>query len=128
MRFLSIAAAISCAAVGFVEANQSESKFEVVSIRRNVSGGPGLGQIQAERYNATAASIHPLILNVYGMRPDQLVGVPSWVENDRLDIIAKAPEELTSGRWRPLRPLTSDWIKRARARRATGSADGNPGT
>ena len=102
MRFLISVAGMFCLSVGFVEAQQSESKFDIVSIRRNISGGTETGGPQGDRYTATAMSIYRLILTVYELRPDQLLDVPTWVQNDRFDIVAKASGELTSALWRPM--------------------------
>ena len=43
-------------------------------------------------YVATNIAIRMMILNAYRLRPFQLVGGPGWIESDRFDINAKAPE------------------------------------
>ena len=75
-------------------AQQTAPAFEVVAIKRNVSGGPGsyLGTQPGGRFTITNLAVRQVILRAFGIRSFQLVGGPDWVPNDRYDIQAKAPE------------------------------------
>jgi uncharacterized protein (TIGR03435 family) len=63
--------------------------FDVVSIKRSVSKGPGgLTQTQPGRFVATNATLKMLFRPAYGVREYQMSGGPSWIANDRYDIQA----------------------------------------
>jgi len=87
--------AMAMSSVIVVAAPQTESvptaKFEVASIKRNVSGdqnsggGPLGGRLK--EINVTLKS---LISTAYGVRDFQISGGPGWIDSDRYDIEAKA--------------------------------------
>ena len=54
----------------------------------NVSGGV----VRSGRYDLRAATMVDMIRVAYGVQPDFIVGGPSWLERDRFDIVAKAPQ------------------------------------
>jgi len=66
--------------------------FEVVSVKRNVSGDQRSSSIvqPGGRYSATNMTLGMLVKTAYGVHDDQIVGGPSWVNEDRYDIVAKA--------------------------------------
>ncbi len=70
--------------------------FEVASIKRNVSGDSN-SQIRIEpggRVVVTNNTLYNLIRNAYGIQRFELVPgkqVPSWIDSERWDIMAKAP-------------------------------------
>src|SRR5688500_6048603 len=85
--------------------------FEVVSIRRNLSGppqsplaraaGPGAqieplgGQITLRpggRFTATNASLLELLRAAYSVDAQQIAGGPRWIASDRFDVAAIAPD------------------------------------
>jgi uncharacterized protein (TIGR03435 family) len=73
--------------------------FEVASIKRNVSGDQG-AQIRVEpsgQIVVTNNSLYNLIRNAYGTQRYEMVpgqrGVPSWIDSDRWDILAKPPAD-----------------------------------
>jgi len=68
--------------------------FEVISIKRNVSGDAG-GYVRIEegsRFNAVNASLALIIRQAYGMQSFQVLNLPEWVGSERYDIRAKAPD------------------------------------
>jgi uncharacterized protein (TIGR03435 family) len=68
--------------------------FEVASIKRNVSNDAG-GYVRIEegaRFNAVNASLALIIRQAYGVQPFQVVNLPDWVDTERYDIRAKAPD------------------------------------
>ena len=77
--------------------------FEVASVRKNVSGSPSYGASLEFRpgrvYRATNVAIRMLLLRVYGLRDEQLVGGPAWVRTsiagDRFDISARAARDVS---------------------------------
>ena len=66
--------------------------FEVVSVKQNVSGDQGSSSIvqPGGRYSATNMTVRMLMKTAYGVHDDQIVGGPSWVNDDRYDVVAKA--------------------------------------
>jgi uncharacterized protein (TIGR03435 family) len=70
--------------------------FEVASIKRNVSGDPG-AQIRVQPggvMTVTNNSLYNLIRNAYGTQRFEMIpgaNLPSWIDSDRWDIIAKPP-------------------------------------
>jgi uncharacterized protein (TIGR03435 family) len=95
---LSLTAAILGDGFHPVVAQQSSPAFDVVSIRRNHEGGPGISGWQGATYTGRATSVHRMILFAYHDRLSewQLDGEPGWLETDRFDIVAKASVELTT--------------------------------
>jgi uncharacterized protein (TIGR03435 family) len=70
--------------------------FEVASIKRNVSGDPGASiRVQpGGQMTVTNNSLYNLIRNAYGTQRFEMVPgpkLPSWIDSDRWDILAKAP-------------------------------------
>jgi uncharacterized protein (TIGR03435 family) len=67
----------------------SRSGFEVVSIRRNTNGGPGLlDDGSPGRYRANNIPIRDLIEWAYDIQDFQLIGAPAWLSNEFYDIDA----------------------------------------
>jgi bla regulator protein BlaR1 len=68
-----------------------EPKFDVASIKPNKSdsesiGGQGFGRGRWERTNAP---LKVLILEAFGVRGEQLVGLPAWADTERFDVNAR---------------------------------------
>jgi uncharacterized protein (TIGR03435 family) len=88
--------------------NAAPARFEVESIRRNVSDGPSFLATKGDRFSATNFPLRLLILNAFQVQPNQLIGSPGWLE-EHYDIIAKSPETLTPVRQREMiRALLTD--------------------
>jgi uncharacterized protein (TIGR03435 family) len=69
--------------------------FDVVSIRENTSGeAASRSQRQPGRYVITNFAVRPLILNMFGLQPEQLVGGPDWIDSARYDITATMSGDL----------------------------------
>src|SRR5688572_14064531 len=72
--------------------------FEVASIRRNISGDQG-SQIRVQpggQIVVTNNSLYNLIRNAYGTQRFEMVPgaqLPSWIDSDRWDILAKPPAD-----------------------------------
>lgn len=75
-----------------------QPQFEVASIKPNKSGDGRvmLGLQPGGRFNATNVTLRMLIRNAYQIQDFQLVGGPSWLTEDRFDIVAKAEDGTVS--------------------------------
>src|SRR5439155_23610998 len=58
----------------------------------NMSGGV----LRAGRYDVRSATLVELIRLAYGVDDERILGGPSWLENDRFDVLAKAPAGATA--------------------------------
>ncbi len=70
--------------------------FEVASIKRNVSGDSNASiRVQpGGQMTVTNNSLYNLIRNAYGTQRFEMIpgpGIPSWIDSDRWDILAKPP-------------------------------------
>jgi uncharacterized protein (TIGR03435 family) len=97
-RRLAVVSAAICAVVGLrpevraapPQTEQSRLAFDVVSIKRSLSTGPGgLTQTLPGRFVGTNATLKMLFRPAYGIRGDyQISGGPNWIDTDRYDIQA----------------------------------------
>jgi len=72
-------------------------EFDVVSIRENTSGASGIGyQFTDDGLRFSNAPILMLIMTAYGLRDDQIQGLPHWAESARFDLIAKMTDPTVS--------------------------------
>jgi uncharacterized protein (TIGR03435 family) len=69
----------------------SLAAFEVATLKQNKSGerGGGLRRQPGGRVTVTNMAARQLIVFSYGLVPFQLSGGPSWLDNDKFDIVAK---------------------------------------
>lgn len=73
---------------------QTAPKLEVASIKpssvdRNATSGIYTGQGRVDAHNVT---LQRCIVGAYRVGPNQIVGGPAWLDEDRFDILAKAEE------------------------------------
>ena len=54
------------------------------------------GAMRAGRYRIQTATMVDLIKTAYGVDADKVLGGPSWMELDRYDVFAKAPESTSA--------------------------------
>ena len=91
------------------------AEFEVASIKLNKSGptGPSRVLIQAgDRVTITKVTVKTLIQVAYNLPPQQVVGGPGWLDDDRFDIVAKAERRAPTAELREmLRHLVADRFK-----------------
>jgi uncharacterized protein (TIGR03435 family) len=64
----------------------------VSRIGTNMSGG----SLRGARYDVRSATLVELINLAYGVDQDRILGGPSWLENDRFDVLARAPAGATA--------------------------------
>jgi uncharacterized protein (TIGR03435 family) len=70
------------------------------------------GLLRSSRYDLRNATMLDLIRTAYGVEPDTIVGGPNWLERDRFDIVAKAPQETSADTLRlMLQALLADRFK-----------------
>jgi len=107
-----LAAATLCvAALAYA---QDVPTFDVASVKRNVSGEPGAAlDMSRGQVRATNAPLQVLIRQSFDVMDSQIVGAPSWVADERYDVIAKAPEgiETAVGLRTLLRALLAERFK-----------------
>jgi uncharacterized protein (TIGR03435 family) len=78
-------------------ASSLSREFDVVSIRENTSGASGIGyQFTDDGLRFNNAPILMLIMTAYGLRDDQIQGLPHWTESARFDLIAKMTDPTVS--------------------------------
>src|SRR5438034_6326811 len=53
------------------------------------------GALRGGRYEVRTATMVDLIGRAYNMEPDKILGGPSWLDWDRFDVFAKAPQATT---------------------------------
>jgi uncharacterized protein (TIGR03435 family) len=69
--------------------------FQIADVHASIpTRNPNMqgGVLRAGRYEIRKATMLDLIKTAYGVDPDVVFGGPSWLEWDRFDVIAKAPE------------------------------------
>ena len=71
--------------------------FEVASVKVNRSkdARESMNLLPGGRIVATNAPLRRIMLTAYGLLPQQLDGVPAWIESERFDIVAQANENFT---------------------------------
>jgi hypothetical protein len=78
-RFLDLAVVTFCSPV-LAQPSQAVPTFEVVSVKRNVSGDERTSNIvlPGGRYTATNVTLRMLMKTAYGVHDDQIIGGPPW--------------------------------------------------
>ena len=113
MKITFVAAAVAAsvlAATAQTPAPPPDARFDVASIKRNKSGEAvaGLRRFPGGRFEATNIQLSTLISFAYQLQPFELDGGPSWLMDDRWDILAKI-----DGDPPPVLPGTADAIAMA---------------
>lgn len=88
--------------------------FDVASVKPNTSGAAQQGvRSQGDQFTATNVPLRLLIQMAYNIGTDRLIGGPSWMNNDRFDIVAKAAAPFSPpNEWQlMLRTLLTDRFK-----------------
>lgn len=91
---------LSCTAwLAWGQPAETAPKFEIADVHASpktlnafVRAAPAHGG----RYEIKTATMVDLIRLAYGFDPDKILGGPNWLEMDRFDILAKAPEDTTT--------------------------------
>jgi uncharacterized protein (TIGR03435 family) len=117
---------LTVAAIAAVTAATVEQTFEVASIKLNKAQRGPLTSLEAfiyegpmavmpgGRFRLTAVPTRTLIQLAYGVREFQIAGAPSWVDDERYDVEAKADGSTSFDQMRPmLQALLADRFKLA---------------
>ena len=72
-----------------------EPAFDVTGIQVSTRPQPGMrgGVLRGTRYELRNATMVDLIRTAYNVQPEKITGGPSWLEWNRFDIAALAPEK-----------------------------------
>jgi uncharacterized protein (TIGR03435 family) len=73
-------------------------RFEIVDVHSSAhtsTPSSPRGIFRSDRYVFRQATMLDLIATAYGVENDKVLSGPSWLENDRFDVIAKAPPATT---------------------------------
>jgi uncharacterized protein (TIGR03435 family) len=75
---------------------QQRLEFEVASVKKNPSGNQGgsFGARPGGQIVVTNNTLRNIVRNVWNVQDFQIVGGPEWINQDRWDVNAKAPESL----------------------------------
>ena len=76
---------------GALLAQPQSLQFDVVSIKRNISGDPSWGsQTFAEgSYRAKNMTARTVVLEAFGLQSFAVGGGPEWFDTERFDVIAR---------------------------------------
>jgi uncharacterized protein (TIGR03435 family) len=86
-------------------AAQRPAEFDVASVKRNTSGEAGATlDLSRGQLRAVNTPLLFLIRVAFEVMDTQIVGAPGWAATERYDVLARAPEGMTSGD--SMRPLT----------------------
>ena len=78
--------------------------FDVAGIQISTRPQPGMrgGQPRGNRYEIRNATMVDLIRTAYNVQPEKISGGPTWLEWNRFDIAALAPEKTSPDRLREM--------------------------
>jgi uncharacterized protein (TIGR03435 family) len=117
-----VAAAVAAAVVDARQATQTPS-FDIVSVKKNVSGDrmSGLQILPGGRYAWTNTTLENLIGTAYqrgGFDSSEIIGGPAWLDKDRFDVVAHAtavppsdPDGFPSALFEMIRAVLADRFK-----------------
>src|SRR6266540_1797649 len=92
LRAIILAVMVLCSAVVAAEQNSTPPEFDVVSIKRNMVASPLSFRMDVTMSQATFTNvpIRALLYRAFDITVDTpVVGLPSWGDSDRYDIIGK---------------------------------------
>ena len=111
---LGISAFLPTSALG--QAPAPRPAFDIAGIQVSTRPTPGMrgGVLRGNRYELRNATMVDLIRTAYNVQPEKISGGPSWLEWNRFDIAALAPEKTPPDRLREmLKTLLADRFKLA---------------
>jgi uncharacterized protein (TIGR03435 family) len=76
-----------------IDPNAPKPEFDAATIKPNPSGEMRVSMrfLPGGSYEATNVTLKALIQQAFRMQEFQVIGAPSWLENERYDILAKSP-------------------------------------
>ena len=74
------------------------TEFDVADIKPTDPKNPQrpAGGFQTGRFDARGWTLKQLIVTAWDTTPGMIVGAPKFIDNDRYDVVAKAPAETTT--------------------------------
>src|SRR5688572_25188922 len=110
-----VATLVLCAAVLSAQApipTSADVAFEVTSVRPNLTGDASSSTSgRGGSFTARNVTLRRLIVYAYRLREFQLAGGPGWLNTDRFDIQARAPENAKADNAAMTRALLKDRFK-----------------
>ena len=102
--FLAIGTAAVCAGPLSGQAPTARPAFDVTSVQVSTRPQPGMrgGVLRGTRYELRNATMLDLVRTAYNVQPERVSGGPSWLEWNRFDIAALAPEKTPADRLREM--------------------------
>ena len=99
---VAVVALFSGAVLG--QAPAPRATFDVAGIQISTRPQPGMrgGQLRGNRYEIRNATMVDLIRTAYNVQPEKISGGPSWLEWNRFDIAALAPDKTSPDRLREM--------------------------
>jgi len=94
----------------FGQSGETKPAFEIADVHVSPpTRNPFLRRptIRRGRYEIRLATMVDLIGAAWGIDAERVVGGPNWVENDRFDVFAKAPDGIASDAAKALAPVAS---------------------
>jgi len=108
---LTLAALLVAGGYGVYAQSQSRPAFQAASIKRNTTGGNGMGvrPLPGGGLHAENSTVTLLIQNAYRLQPFQIIGGPAWINTERYNVEAK-PERAVDREetWKMLQTLLAD--------------------
>ena len=96
MRRLFVALGVAAISSGSLlgQAQSARPAFDIAGIQVSTRPNPGMrgGVLRGTRYEVRNATMVDLIRTAYNVQPQKITGGPSWLEWNRFDIAALAPE------------------------------------
>ena len=102
--FVAIAVAALFSGPVLGQAPTTKAAFEVTSVQVSTRPQPGMrgGVLRGTRYELRNATMLDMIRTAYNVQPERVSGGPTWLEWDRFDIAALAPEKTPPDRLREM--------------------------
>ena len=114
--FIAIGVAVVGSGALLGQAPAPRPAFEVTSVQVSTRTQPGMrgGVLRGNRYELRNATMVDLIRTAYDVQPERITGGPSWLEWNRFDVAALAPENTPPDRLREmLKALLAERFKLA---------------
>jgi len=86
MRLMTISLLAMCSVAAL--RGQSAPGFDAVSIKQNKTGQGTGGGLAGSRYTANNQTVVGIVMGAYHVTPERIIGGPSWIANDRFDVVA----------------------------------------
>jgi uncharacterized protein (TIGR03435 family) len=102
--FIAMGVAAACSAPLWGQTPAARAAFDVTSVQPSTQPRPGMrgGQLRGNRYEIRNATMVDLIRAAYNVQPEKISGGPTWLEWNRFDIAALAPEKTPPDRLREM--------------------------